>query len=79
MNYTSFSNLVDNLLGLVSAVVPVLIGFGLILFLLGAVRYLYTDPGKKEHKELLGWGLLALFVMVSIWGIVGLLRKTFLP
>jgi len=46
-----------------------------ILFLFGLVRFIYDrsngdDTRLQKDKEAMGWGLVALFVLVSIWGII---------
>ena len=33
--------------------------------------------GASKGIQLMLWGIIAIFVMVSIWGIIGLLRSTF--
>lgn len=59
-----------------------LAGFALLLFLWGCVKYIYNSSetkGKTEGKEAMIWGIIALFVLFSIWGILGLLAKDLLP
>ena len=46
-----------------------------ILFLYGLVRFIYDRSNGDEtrlekDKEAMGWGLAALFVLVSVWGII---------
>lgn len=51
----------------------------LIMFFVGIIMYL--KPGGAEDKkkafQYLGFGILALFVMVGVWGLVGFLSSTF--
>jgi hypothetical protein len=35
------------------------------------------EEKRKAGKSFMIWGLIALFVMVSIWGLVGVLSNTF--
>ena len=60
---------------------PLLILAALVLFLFGIVRRFFwggkdatdrTDAGKY-----ILWGIVALFVMVSVWGLVNVLRGSF--
>ena len=56
---------------IVGMLVPILIGAALIVFFWGLVVYLF----KQDHKagrQLMLWGLITLFVMVAVWGIVRL-------
>jgi hypothetical protein len=60
---------------LVGALVPVIITLALVVFFYGLVRYLWGSGGKSDvggAKKLMIWGLISLFVMVSVWGIVRL-------
>jgi hypothetical protein len=57
----------------VNLLVPILIGVALIVFFWGLVKYvakLGGEEGAKQGKAIMIWGLVALFVMVSVWGIV---------
>ena len=53
---------------------------GIIIYFWGITGSLFnTKQGKVnggELRKLIGWGLITIFVMVSIWGIVRLLRDT---
>lgn len=61
-------------------VIPVLLLVGTIVFLWGVITYLTAgeDEGKKSYgKWLIIYGLIGLFAMVAIWGIVRILAATF--
>lgn len=63
---TIFELLVD--LGMVAAVAA---------FLWGMVKFIWNaeDPKAQEAgKQVMIWGMIALFVMVALWGIVGFLQ-----
>lgn len=50
---------------------PVLIGLALLAFFWALVQYLFNKNQKAEDsRKYLGYSILILFVMVSIWGIV---------
>lgn len=52
----------------------------ILAFFWGLIRYLFNNKGgddKKQGLEIMMYGILALFVMVSIWGIIQLLQRTF--
>ena len=69
------ANLIGAVARLVGALVPVLITLALVAFFWGLVRYLMGIGGKggaAKGKDLMIWGLITLFVMVSVWGIVRL-------
>ena len=60
-------------------IMPLLILGALVLFLFGVVRTFFwnSGAGKEEGKSFILWGIVALFVMVSVWGLVNVLRGTF--
>ncbi|MCX6713878.1 MAG: hypothetical protein NTV48_02120 [Candidatus Vogelbacteria bacterium] len=60
--------------------IPVLIGIALIFFFYGLIQYLQAGMGEKqveEAKKLMFWGIITLFVMISVWGLAGILKDTF--
>lgn len=60
--------------------VPVLFAIAFIVFLWGAFQTFIigaNDSGVKEKgKNLMLWGLIGFFVMVSVWGLVNILTGT---
>jgi hypothetical protein len=70
------ANLIGAIARLVGALVPILITMALVAFFWGLVKYLFGTKGGKDDvssaKSLMIWGLVSLFVMVSVWGIVRL-------
>ena len=61
-----------------NSLLAIIILIAIIVFFWGLVRYL-TDVGEKKLEGLIMmfYGLIAIFVMVSIWGINHLLQSTF--
>lgn len=57
--------------------IPLMVSIALLVFFWGIVRYLYAAGGteKEESKKFLFWGVISLFVMTAIWGIVGILTN----
>ena len=54
---------------------PVLISLALLAFFYSLIRYLYDKDSTSNSKSYLGYSILILFVMVSIWGIVAFLQQ----
>lgn len=53
---------------------------GFLLFVYGLVQMLWKMREGSDHKEGLQhmlYGLLGMFIMVSVWGIIALLDNTF--
>ena len=69
--------LVNKAQQLVAAVIPLLIGVALLGLMWGVLQYLF---GKKDDgKSFMIWGIIALFVMTSVWGLVSIVRSTIIP
>jgi uncharacterized membrane protein YjfL (UPF0719 family) len=69
--------ILDDIIG---AVIPVIAGLALVAFFWGlAITLAQSDNAEKrnEGRMIMVWGLVALFVMVSVWGIVKVLQETF--
>ena len=58
--------------GTVNALVPLLIGVGVVALFIGVVGFVFQRDAADHAKwaKFMGMALLGLFVMVSIWGIV---------
>lgn len=69
-----FQQILNFIAGVVSFLGPVLIGIALLAFFYSLVRFLYVKDDAGKSKEYLGYSILILFVMVSIWGIVAFLQ-----
>ncbi len=65
---------------LVSQLVPFLIGLAMVTFFYGIVMFLWKgkEGGEtlEKAKHFMIYSLVAIFVMVSIWGIVALMQNT---
>ena len=65
---------------LINFALAILIGIAIIAFFWGLLRYLLSAKGGPEQNKasmLMVWGLVAIFVMLSIFGIVRLMQVTF--
>lgn len=67
--------------GLVRSIVPIIMVLAILYFFWGLVKYIQAagDPEKaSEGKSIMIYGIIALFVMASIWGLVEILQDTFI-
>lgn len=65
---------------LLNAVIPLIIGLALVGFLWGVAKFILAadDAAKREEgRTMMIYGIIALFVMISIWGLVAILGGTF--
>ncbi len=75
---TAFS-ILGTLRALVDRFIPFLIAAALAYFLYGIVRYVIATDGddKSKYKTVIVQGLIGLFIMLSVWGIIGVFQRTF--
>lgn len=72
-NFSNFSEFVNVLLNLVYLLIPVVASLSLLVFFWGLTKFIMSAGSQtavKDGKNLMIWGTIALFVMVSIWGII---------
>lgn len=80
---SAFAADITNLLVLASNVLNALVGLlvtaAIVVFFWGIVRYLFQagPEAKSDGLKTAMYGVLTIFIMVSIWGIINLLRNTF--
>ncbi|MFA4975682.1 MAG: pilin [Candidatus Paceibacterota bacterium] len=69
-------NVIGNILGYV---IPVIIILGVIYFIWGVVQYVISDDeeAKKAGKNRMIFGIIGLVVIVGMWGLVGIVTKSF--
>ena len=62
----------------INTLTPLVIGLAMLFFLYGLMKFVLAagnEDAKDEGKRIMIWGIIALFVMVSVWGLVGLLNQ----
>ncbi len=62
------------------SVVPLIFGLAAVMFFYGVVQYVIGANDEKERakgKQFMIWGLVAIAVMISVWGLVRVLTNTF--
>jgi hypothetical protein len=72
---TVVRNFIEFVGSIVNGAIPVVIGLAVLFFLWGIAKYLIAKDSEeqKKAKGYIFWGIVFLFVMVSIWALVGLL------
>lgn len=78
---TTFKQLIDDIIigGILRPIVPLLIGLAVVVFIYGVIKTMLAEGGEKkeEGKQFMFWGIIGIFVMVSVWGLVTIVQKTF--
>jgi hypothetical protein len=77
-NTSYFTSLLSQIQVILGYIVPILIALAVIYFLFGVLKYVISggDPEKRaEGRNIMIWGIIAIFVMVSVWGLVRFLQN----
>lgn len=75
-----FRDFVFVIIDLINLLIPVLSGLAVLLFLVGMVLFISKAGDVKRRgseRQAMLWGLVALFVLFSIWGILRVLDESF--
>lgn len=76
-----FDHLLNYITCIISrSVIPLIFTLAIATFVYGVVQYVIgADEEKKrtEGKQLMIWGIIALAVMISVWGLVNIFTNTF--
>ena len=74
------TDLIDNLGGVFNAVIPLLMVAATVFFLWGVLQFVTSggdEDKRKEGRENIIYGLIGLFIMVAVWGLVNAIAGTF--
>lgn len=73
--FTDFKDFVFWIVGLINLAIPVIGALALLVFIWGLVKFIYQSGDSRSHadgKNLMIWGVVALFIMVTYLGIINL-------
>ncbi|MDQ5952856.1 MAG: hypothetical protein QG551_84 [Patescibacteria group bacterium] len=75
----SLFNILGIIAGLLNTIIPILITLAVVFFIYGVFKYAIAKEaeGQAEGRTIMINGIIALFVIVSVWGLVALLNGTF--
>ncbi len=63
------------------SVIPFLFAIAVLSFIWGSIKFFIIDADEESKREqgrqFMLWGIIALAVMISVWGLVGILGDTF--
>lgn len=66
---------------ILSPLIPILVTLALIAFFWGVARYAIKgaddEKAREQGKQIMIWGIIGLFVIVSVWGLVAVVQNTF--
>ena len=76
----NFAEFIQVFIDLIKLAMPVMVGLALLVFFKGLIMFIAKSGDAKNHEEgrsLMIWGVIALFIMVSVYGILRLFYGDF--
>ncbi len=76
--FADFLNFISCIIN--SALIQVAITLALVYFMWGVVQYVLSSDSaeeRKKSKQVMLWGVISMFVIVSVWGIVIAFKNLF--
>ncbi|MFA5830667.1 MAG: hypothetical protein WC878_02440 [Candidatus Paceibacterota bacterium] len=77
---SNFKELMQSFINLTSSAIALLYAAAFAVFFLGVVKFIFNtedDKKREEGKKWMVWGVIALFAMLTVWGLVEVLINTF--
>ncbi len=77
---TTLQAILNQIAQLINIATPIVVAIALLGFFWGLAIYIFNagnEKRKTEGRSIMIWGVLALFIMLSVFGIVGALQSTF--
>ncbi len=77
----SICSLASQVIDLIRTTIPALAALAVLLFMVNSMQYVRRTAQGKRHSDMssLWWGLVAIIVLFSLWGIIGFLKNNFFP
>lgn len=76
----TLTTIIQSFIDLIEYAIPIVMVLAVLTFFFGVARFIFSaesDQARAEGKWFLLWGVIGLFVMVAIWGIVLVIQDTF--
>lgn len=69
----------DMVIRWIGYLIPFIASLAVVFFIWGLVKFIYhadKEDAKEEGRGMMVWGMIALFIIVSLWGIIGYLQAS---
>ena len=77
---TGLQHTIATISGIINGIIPIVLAIAVLIFFWGLAMYLVNASDSDKRREginIMFMGIIAIFVMVSIWGIIRILQTTF--
>ncbi len=74
---TTLATIISRVGVMLSLLIPIIITLAVVIFFWGlAIFLLKADEEKEKGRSIMLYGILTLFVMIAVWGLVELIANT---
>ena len=72
------NTILGTITSIISTLIPLFLALATLAFVYGILKYVLSkdETSKQDATKTIFYGLIFLFVMVSVWGLVSLLRNS---
>jgi hypothetical protein len=82
MGNPKFQDVLCYVAGIINdSIIPLIFSLAVVMFVWGVVQFFIINADEEnkraQGKQFMIWGIVALAVMLSVWGLVGVLGNTF--
>lgn len=77
----TYDYLVGNIIEIINNLVAFSAALALFYFMWGIIKYLVKYDSEKDRKDsvqTITYGLIALFVLIAVWGLVSIVKQSLL-
>ncbi len=75
---TDVNSVVSTATSIGNTVIGILIAFAVIYIIYNVIRFIMAEgDDRAAHRSNIGWGIVGLAIILSIWGLVAILTNSF--
>lgn len=75
----NITDAISTVRNIINQLIPVIIGLAILFFIYALLKYVTAGGDEEKAKEARGliiWGVIIIFVMTAVWGLVGFVQNT---
>lgn len=77
---TNVTTVIARIQNLINAVIPLLVGIAVLVIVYGVISFITKaadEEARANAKQFIIWGIIGVFIMLSVWGLVTILYNSF--
>ncbi len=77
---TNISLVIERFQSIINIIIPFIIGLGVLAIIYGILSFISSagdEEARGTAKQFIIWGVIGVFIMMSVWGLVTILYNSF--